>query len=261
MRILVAAMQVPDSRASVRVLADGSGIDPTGLKFVCSPFDEFAIEQAVQIRESGVEVEDIVAVTAGPTEAMGVLRTALAMGADRGIHLAGEHLPLHDEVAIARLMAAAIRRTGMQPDLVLCGRLTIDNDSGELGPALAEFLGMPHVGGVTSLAFDGTGTGVQVRSRGEGGDTIYGGPLPMLLACDRGSVEPRFTPLPAIMKAKKKPVETIPATELADAQGASTAFVGLQPPLPRPACRVIDGTPEEMAIELVRLLHEEAKVI
>ena len=261
MRVLAIAMQVPDSRAVIRVLDDGSGVDPAGLKFVCSPFDEFAVEQAVQIREGGWEVEEIIAFTAGDKGAAGALRTALAMGADRGIHLVGEDLPLHDEVAMARLIAAAIRQADAQPDLVLCGRKTIDNDSGELGPALAEFLGLPHVGGVTGLELDDTAGRARIRRRTDDGEVVLEGDLPMLLTCDKGLVEPRYPALPMIMKAKKKPVDTIDASTLADQSEPSTTFVCLQAPSERPPCRVLDGTPEEMARELVGLLRKEAKVL
>ncbi|MCP3904265.1 MAG: electron transfer flavoprotein subunit beta, partial [Planctomycetes bacterium] len=130
MRILTLAMQVPDSRASIKVAADGSGIDASGLKLVCNPFDEFAVEQAVQLKEKRADVEEIVVLTAGDAGASQVLRTALAMGADRAIHLVGDDLPRHDEIAMARLLAAAIRHTGVDADLVLCGKQTIDNDSG-----------------------------------------------------------------------------------------------------------------------------------
>lgn len=261
MRVLAIAMQVPDSRAVIRVLGDESGIDPSGLKYVCNPFDEFAVEQAVQIREGGWDVAEIIALTAGDHGAAQVLRTALAMGADRGMHLAGDDLPLHDEVAMARLIAAAIHQADVKPDLVLCGKKTIDNDSGELGPALAEFLDLPHVGGVMGLELDDTAGRARIRRRTEDGEIVLEGDLPMLLTCDKGLVEPRYPALPMIMKAKKKPIDTIDATTLGSDDSTATTFVCLQAPPTRPPCRVLDGTPEEMAQELVGLLRDEAKVI
>ncbi len=261
MRLLVVAMQVPDSRAAVRVLEDGSGIDPAGMKFVCSPFDEFAVEQAVQIRERDWDVEEIVVLTAGDASASGVLRTALAMGADRGVHLLGDSLPLHDEIAMARLLAATVKHAGLEPDLVLCGKKVIDNDSGELGPALAEYLGLPHIGGICSLELNDEASRARVHRRMDGGDLVMEVDLPLLLTCDKGLVDPRYPALPMIMKAKKKPVDTIDASTLADQSEPSTTFVCLQAPSERPPCRVLDGTPEEMARELVGLLRKEAKVL
>jgi electron transfer flavoprotein beta subunit len=162
---------------------------------------------------------------------------------------------------MARLIAAAIRQTDAQPDLVLCGKKTIDNDSGELGPALAEFLGLPHVGGVTGLELDDTAGRARIRRGTEDGEVVLEGDLPMLLTCDKGLVEPRYPALPMIMKAKKKPIDTIDATTLAGDAGTATDFVCLQTRPARPACRMLEGTSEEMARELVGLLREEAKVI
>ncbi len=261
MRLLVVAMQVPDSRAVVRVLDDGSGIDPAGVKFVCSPFDEFAVEQAVQIRERDWDVEEIVVLTAGEASATGVLRTALAMGADRGVHLVGDSLPLHDEVAMARLLAATIRHSDLAPDLVLCGKKVIDNDSGELGPALAEYLDLPHVGGICSLELNDEASRARLRRRVDGGDLVMEVDLPLLLTCDKGLVDPRYPALPMIMKAKKKSVDVVDAAAVMDAAGSSTVFDRLQPPQTGGACQMLEGEPAEMARELVRLLHEEAKVI
>jgi electron transfer flavoprotein beta subunit len=261
MRLLVVAMQVPDSRAAIRVLEDGSGIDPAGVKYVCSPFDEFAIEQAVQIRERDWDVEEIVVLTAGDASAAGVLRTALAMGADRGVHLAGDMLPLHDEVAMAGLIAAAVKHAGLDPDLVLCGKKVIDNDSGELGPALAERLDLPHVGGICSLELNDAASRARMRRRVDGGDLVMEADLPLLLTCDKGLVDPRYPALPMIMKAKKKPIDVIDAVDVANNVKSCTVFERLQAPAPRGACRMLEGEPAEMARELVRLLHEEAKVI
>ncbi len=261
MRLLVVAMQVPDSRAAVRVLEDGSGIDPAGMKFVCSPFDEFAVEQAVQIRERDWDVEEIVVLTAGDASASGVLRTALAMGADRGVHLLGDSLPLHDEIAMARLLAATVKHAGLEPDLVLCGKKVIDNDSGELGPALAEYLGLPHIGGICSLELNDEASRARVHRRMDGGDLVMEVDLPLLLTCDKGLVDPRYPALPMIMKAKKKPVDVVDAADVASSAGSCTRFERLQPPNSSGVCQMLEGEPAEMAQELVRLLHEEAKVI
>jgi electron transfer flavoprotein beta subunit len=263
MRILTLAMQVPDSRATITVAPDGSRLEPKGLKLVCNPFDEFAIEQAIRLKESRTDVTEVVTLTVGPPDAVGVLRTALAMGCDRGIHVCADDLPGHDELIIASIAAAAIGRDDAGFELILCGKQAIDNDSGELGPALAELLDLPHIGAVCRLELAEDAGGLRARRRIEGAEEIVEAPLPCLLTCEKGLVEPRYPSLPNIMKAKKKPVETVAVTDLAppDALVPGTALVGLAPPPPRPPCTMIDGEPHEMARELVRRLREEAKVI
>jgi electron transfer flavoprotein beta subunit len=262
MRILTLAIQVPDSRSPISVTSDGSGIETGGVKFVCNPFDEFAVEQAVQISESRSDVTEVVALTIGGPDATGTLRTALAMGADRAIHVVDE-VPARDELELAEILAAAIRRDEAGFDLILCGKQTIDRDAGELGPALAELLGLPHVGAITTLELDDDASTAQVHRRVEGAEEIAEATLPVLLSCEKGLVEPRYPPLPMLIKAKKKPLETVAAADLPGlgALAGGTTLVKLSPPPPRPACTLIDGEPPEMARELVRKLREEAKVI
>lgn len=264
MRILVIVNHVPDSRSAINVVADGSGIELAGVKFVCDPFDEFAVAQSSRLREIRSDVEEIAALTVGPPEAAQTLRTALAMGADRGIHVFDTDLDIRDEILRARVLAAAIAKDGSEFDVILCGKQSIDNDAGELGPALAEFLGWPHIGAVTKLEFAEDGQSVRANRRIEGAEEIVESSLPILITCDKGLIEPRLPTLPNLMKAKKKPVETFSFADLephADAASARTVLDRLQPPSPRPTCRLIDGGPEDMAKKLVRVLHEECKVI
>lgn len=263
MRFLTLVMQVPDSRATIRVSSDCSGIETTGLKFVCNPFDEFAVEQALRFKESRSDVDEVVALTVGAPDSVEALRTALAMGADRGIRISDEALPLNDEILLAEVVAAAIRHSGTDFDLILCGKQTIDNDAGELGPALAEFLGLPHVGAVSRLEMADDASHLKAHRRIEGAEEIVQSPLPALITCEKGLVEPRYPSLPNLIKAKKKPVETVTLAELGDAVALSPRVSGLtlHPPTARPACTMIEGRPDTMARELVRLLHEEAKVV
>ena len=263
MRILIVVKQVPDSRATLSVASDGSGIDKAGVKFVCNPFDEFGAEQAVQLREKRSDVEEIVAVTIGPADAVATLRTALAMGADCGVHIVADESVMHDELYLARALAAAIGRDERGFDLILCGKQGIDNDSGELGPALGECLGWPHIGAIVELELNDAGDHATARRRIEGGVEVVEAGLPVLLTCEKGLVEPRYPSLPNIVKAKKKPVETVEVEALDGMSGVAPAsvFVGLAPPPAREACRMIEGEPAEMAKELVRVLREEAKVV
>jgi electron transfer flavoprotein beta subunit len=262
MRILTLAIQVPDSRSAIHVAADGSGIETTGVKFVCNPFDEFAVEQAVQLKEQRSDVSEIVAITIGPADAAGTLRTALAMGADQAIHVVDDD-PARDELALAELLAAAIGRDEAGFDLVICGKQTIDRDAGELGPALAELLGLPHVGAIVKLEVADDASAARIHRRVEGAEEVVEAALPVLLTCEKGLVEPRYPALPQLIKAKKKPLETIAAADLSSpgALAGGATMVKLAEPPPRPACTIIDGEPDEMARELVRALREEAKVI
>jgi electron transfer flavoprotein beta subunit len=263
MRILTVIKQVPDSNATIKVGADGKGIDPKGVKQVMNPFDEFAVEQAVQLREKGLPVEEIVALVLGGDKAADVLRTALAMGADRGIHLDDPAFVSHDELFLAGAVALAIKQQPEPFDLIITGKQAIDADAGELGPGLAELLGLPHIGVVAS-GLDVTETSVKARRRVEGADEVMECSLPLLMTCEKGLVEPRYPSLPNLMKAKKKPVETITSGDLtgfAELDAARTEILSLEPPPARQACNVVEGEPDEMAREIVRLLREEAKVI
>ncbi|MEK6675366.1 MAG: electron transfer flavoprotein subunit beta, partial [Planctomycetota bacterium] len=151
MRILSIVKQVPDSNATIKGLGDGSGIDQTGLKLVPDPFDEFGIELAVQLREKRSDVTEIVVMTVGPDKAAEALRVALAMGADSAVHLCDAAFQTTDELYLAYLLSAAIRKDSAGFDFVVCGKHNIDLDAGAVGPALAEFLDWPHVGAVTGL--------------------------------------------------------------------------------------------------------------
>jgi len=262
-RILTVVKQVPDSNAAVKVLPDGSGIDPAGLKLVADPFDEFGIELAVQLREKRKDVTEVVVLTVGPEKAAEAMRVALAMGADSGIHVNDPKFETKDELQYAFAAAAAIRKQASPFDLILCGKHNIDLDAGAVGPALAEFLGVPHVGAVTGLEVADDGKKLTARRRIEGAEEVVECDLPALLTIEKGLVEPRYPSLPNLMKAKKKPVQVLTAADLPGASDwpGGLEFVSLAPPPPRPACRFIEGEPEQMAKELVRVLREEAKVV
>jgi electron transfer flavoprotein beta subunit len=262
MRILCVVKRVPDSRATIKVRPDGGGIETGGLKYVCDPFDEFGVAEAVLLKSQRGDVDEVVTMAAGGPETADTLRFCLAMGADRGVHLCDEAVDPRDELALAALLAAAAARAGEGFDLVLCGKQAIDNDAGELGPALAEHLDLPHIGGVTQLTVAEDGSGVQAARRIEGAEEIVEARLPVVVTCEKGLIEPKHPPLPKLMKAKKMPLETTTRADLVDPAAADSPKPSrLTPPPPRPACRVIDGEPPEMARELVRLLREEAKVL
>ena len=263
LRILSIVKQVPDSNASIKVLADGSGIDKQGVKLVPDPFDEFGIELALQLREKRGDVSEVVAMTLGPDKAAEALRVALAMGADSGVHINDAKFESYNECFAACVLAEAIKKDADGFELILCGKYNIDLDAGAVGPALAEFLGIPHVGAVTGLEVSEDGKRFTARRRIEGAEEVVECDFPALLTIEKGLVEPRYPSLPNLMKAKKKPVKVLTSADIPgeDASGAGTDFESLAPPPPRPACKMMKGEPEEMAKELVRVLREEAKVL
>jgi len=266
MKVLVLAKHVPESTATIKVKPDGSGIEPAGVKFVMNPFCEFAVEAALQFKEknaaAGVE---ITVLTLGPAAAVEVIRTAYAMGVDNGIHLFDPLFDGLDELATARVIAAAVKDGGFE--LILAGKHAIDYDSGQVGPALAEFLGIPHVGAVTGIQWGADFKAATVRRRIEGAEEVVEIRLPALLTIDKGLCEPRYPSLPGLMKAKKRPVDTRNAAALGlsaadlSRENLGTWMGQFAPPPPRAAGRKLAGEPAEMARELVRILREEEKLI
>ncbi len=255
--------QVPDSNASIKVLPDGSGIDTSGVKLVLDPFDEFGVELAVQLREKRSDVSEVVALTLGPDKAKEALRVALAMGADSGIHINDPAFESHNELFAAHVIAEAVRKDEQGFDLIVCGKYNIDLDAGAVGAALAEFLDLPHVGALQGLEISDDGKHFTARRRIEGAEEVVECDLPALLTLEKGFVVPRYPSLPNLMKAKKKPVKVLTSAELTGDESLkdATAFESLAPPPPRPECKLIEGEPEVMARELVRVLREEAKVV
>jgi len=161
------------------------------------------------------------------------------------------------------VMAEAIKKDADGFDIVLCGKYNIDLDAGAVGPALAEFLGWPHVGAVVALDIAEDGTSFTARRRIEGAEEVVECDLPAVLTIEKGLVEPRYPSLPNLMKAKKKPVAVLTSADIPgeNASESGTDFLAVEPPPPRPECHMIEGEPEDMAKELARVLREEAKVI
>lgn len=264
MKILVLIKLVPDSTTPIKIRPDGEDIERAGVKMGVNPFDEFAIELAVQIREKRGDVQQITALTVGPTAAATALQTALAIGADDAIHLQDAAFDKLDELQQAGLIAAVVKGLGF--DLVLRGKQEIDLDSGALGPALAEFLDLPHVGAVTKFELAADGKSFTAHRRVEGAEEVVEVGLPALLTAEKGLVEPRYPSLPNLMKAKKKPVRVVtkadvPGFDEAVGRAGGTEMHRLEPPPQRPPGKVLKGEPEQVVPELVRLLREEAKAI
>jgi electron transfer flavoprotein beta subunit len=267
MKIVVCAKQVPATESRLSLTADGRDITRSGLSFVVNPYDEFAVEEALQIKER-LGTGDVTVLSLRPhTEQRPeeALRTCLAMGADRAILLSDPAFDGGDSLTAAVVLATAIRR--MPFDLLLFGKQAVDDDGGTVGIQVAELLGIPHVAVVNKLNLAAGARSILAHRQIEGGIEVVEASLPALITCQKGLNEPRYPSLPGIMKAKQKPLEvwnreTVGlALEAVGAAGAKLNIVRLEPPPARPAGRMITGDAATAVKELVRLLHEEAKVI
>jgi electron transfer flavoprotein beta subunit len=250
MKIAVCVKRVPDSEARVKIGADGKSLDEAGVKFVMNPYDEFAVEEALRRKEKAGAGE-VAVLCLGPAAAQETIRTALAMGADRGILLQADKIPA-DPFEVAKAIAAELKSTSW--DLILFGRMAIDDYNHQVGPLVAELLGLPCVTTVSHLEIEGS-KGVAEREI-EGGIEVVEFPLPAVLTADKGLNEPRYPALKGIMAAKKKPLEVKPV----QVGGGSLDVVALTPPPERKAGRIV-GEGVGAVPELIRVLREEAKVL
>jgi electron transfer flavoprotein beta subunit len=248
MKILVALKQVPDTETKIKVAADGRSLDSTDVKWITGPYDEYALEEAIRIREAGGG--EVVAISVGGESARDVLRNALALGADSAVLLKGQ--PGEDPLAVARMLAGYAEGKGF--DLVLMGNKGIGGDNSSVGPMLAEILGWGQANVVVKLeAKDGH---FCAEREIEGGLEVVAGPLPAVVTAQKGLNEPRYASLKGIMAAKKKTIEELEAS--APAPSMATAALALPPA--RPDGRRLEGEPPAQAMELMNLLKDEAKV-
>jgi len=244
MKIAVCIKRVPDSETRVKIASNGKSLDEAGVKFVLNPYDEFAVEE-------GLRRGEVTVVCLGPAAAQETIRTALAMGADRGVLLQTDAAPA-DGFVTAQALAAELQPGGW--DLILFGKMAIDDYNQQVGPMVAELLGLPCVTAVAHLEIDGQ-KGVAEREI-EGGIEVVEFPLPAVITADKGLNEPRYPALKGIMAAKKKPLEVKPVQLGAGA----IEVVALTPPPERKEGKIVGEGPGAVP-ELVRLLREEAKVL
>jgi electron transfer flavoprotein beta subunit len=259
MKILVAIKQVPDTATQVKVAAGGKAIDTTGITWIVSPYDEFAVEEALRIKEKRGQGE-VVIVCLGPERAKEALRSCLAMGCDRAIHVNDPALADADTLTTARVLAAVVKQE--QAQLVLCGRQAIDDDMGAVPAQLAEVLGWPSVAWIMEEGVDADGKTVRVARQVEGGLEVFDVPLPAIVSAQKGLNEPRYPTLKGIMGAKKKEIKDLKAGDLGlSVEPPQLSLVGLEALPPRPPGRIIQGDVPTAVKELVRALREDAKAI
>ncbi|MDA8233053.1 MAG: electron transfer flavoprotein subunit beta/FixA family protein [Magnetospirillum sp.] len=249
MKVLVAVKRVVDYNVKIRVKADGSGVETANVKFSMNPFDEIAVEEAVRMKEAG-KIGEIVVVSMGPAAAQETIRTALAMGADRGILVQtdDELQPL----AVAKLLKAVVEKEG--PGLVILGKQAIDDDSNQTGQMLAALLGWPQ-GTFASKVVVGDG-GVDVTREVDGGLETVGLALPAVVTTDLRLNEPRYASLPNIMKAKKRPIDMLTPAGLGVDTAPRLVTLKVEEPPRRKA-----GVKVASVAELVDKLKNEAKVL
>lgn len=249
MNVLVLIKAVADSEAVIKPAADGKSVALDGISWVISPYDEYALEEALRQRDADGSGE-VVAVGFGGDDVPKVLRNALAIGADRAIHIKGTQSL--DPLATAKVLAAAVK--GLSYDVILCGKQAIDHDHHAVGVMTAELLDIPSVSVVTKI--ERSGATLKIEREVEGGVEVVETSMPCLLTCNKGLNEPRYASLKGIMAAKKKPID-----ELAAADAASQIEVlSIQSRPPRQPGEVL-GTGVDAVPVLVKKLQEEAKVL
>ena len=264
MNIIVCLKQVPDTETQIKIGPDGKSIVEDDIKWIINPYDEFGVEEALRIKEKfGGEVT---VVGLGPKRVTESIRTALAMGADKGILINDPDLEGSDSLSIAKALAAAIK--DLDFDIIFTGQRGVDNDNGLVGAALAEFLRIPQISVVVKVEVAEDGKTLKAHRPVEGRSLVIESSLPVLITAQKGLNEPRYASLPGIMKAKKKPLEEKSLNDMGldpseYGEGATKVKITeLTPPPQREAGKIVEGeTPEQKAAELARLLREEAKVL
>ena len=248
MNILVGISRVPDTATKIIIGADGKSIDEKGVKFIINPYDEFALEEGLRLKEKYGGT--VVTITVGPEASKEVIRSALAMGADRAVLIKTEGF--FDSFFAAKNIANYAKQ--FNPDIIFFGRQSVDFDSLMVPAMVAEFLGLPAITIVSKLTIDGTK--VVAERDVVGGKEIVETTLPCVISAQKGLNEPRYPKLPDILKAKSKPIEEIIPEQLEP----KVEILGMEIPLRARKNKIVGDSDQEIA-EIVKLLHEDAKVI
>jgi len=250
MKIVVCMKRVPDTEAKIRIDASGKAIETTGFEFVPNPYDEYAVEEAVKLKEK-IAGSEIVVLTIGPKDSATQMRKLLSMGADRGVLLLADTANL-DSWSTARLLADALKT--IEHNVIFMGKLATDTYDFSIGAQLGQMLGLPVVTQI--VKFTENGGKVICEREVEGAKEVVEVSLPAIFTAEKGLNEPRYPKLPDIMKAKKKPIEeravTLPPSKI--------TFVKMDYPPSRPPGKIV-GTGVEAVPALINLLKNEAKII
>lgn len=262
-KALVLIKQTPDTESKIKIAGDQKSIDTGDVKYIINPYDEFAIEEALQIKEKSGGCE-VVVVSVGDEKVRELIIKGLAMGGDRGLLIGNEGLDGLDSLGIARVLAAVIKAE--KPDIVLCGKQAIDDDNMHVGTMVAELLAWPHVNVVNKLTLSGT-TATAEREVEGGQVEAYEFSLPAVIGANKSLNSPRYASLPGIMKAKKKPLDKKAVSDFgldaAKLKSDTKAVIeGYSYPPQKPPGKVFKGEDVEVMVDkVVKLLREEAKVL
>ncbi|THB72383.1 MAG: electron transfer flavoprotein beta subunit/FixA family protein [Desulfobacteraceae bacterium] len=256
MKIFVCVKHVPDTAATIKVAGD-TGFEDADIKFIANPYDEFGIEEAVSIKES--QGGEVVIVTVGGESAPDTIRGALAMGADRAIHVEIDSQFLDAELT-AQALKAAIEADGA-PELIFTGKGSVDTESFQTPYRLARLFGMPVVNEVSALEVNG-GKALATRESGAGEKQVLEMALPCVVGATKGLNEPRYPKFPDIMKAKKKEIKAMGLSDLGvDESAAKVTLVKMEPVPERSQARMLEGSVDDQVTELIRVLKEDEKVL
>lgn len=257
MNIFVSMKRTFDTEEKITI-ADGR-VNEEGAEFIINPYDEYAIEEAIQVRDK--HGGEVTVVTVGNEDAEKELRTALAMGCDKAVLInIEEDVEEQAQYTTAKVLAEYLK--DKNPDLILAGNVAIDGGSGQVGPRVAELLGIPYVTTITKLDIDGDK--VTIVRDVEGDEEVIETSLPLLVTAQQGLNEPRYPSLPGIMKAKKKPLDELELDDLdldEDDVAAKTKTIEIFLPPKREAGKILQGEIADQVKELVQLLRSEAKVV
>ncbi|MGD9681478.1 MAG: electron transfer flavoprotein subunit beta [Candidatus Obscuribacterales bacterium] len=257
MKIAVCVKSVPDTETNIKIAADKKNIDLNGVRFITSPYDEFAVEEALKLKEK--HGGETVVISAGGAEVTDVLRDCLARGIDTAIHINDPELQWLDPLSTGKVLAAAIKDGGY--DIILCGQQGVGGDNNQVPAILAELLDLPQATVVVKLEVDGGN--FKAEREIEGAHEFVEGPLPAVISAQKGLNEPRYPSIKGVMAARRKTIETKDAEALG-VKGQITRLVSVKSmdmPPERPQGKKIEGDPETQAKTLVGLLRNEAHVL
>jgi electron transfer flavoprotein beta subunit len=242
-----------------KITISGGKINDDGAEFIINPYDEYAVEEAIQVRDA--HGGEVTVISVGGEDAEKQLRTALAMGADKAVLINTEDdVENGDQFTTSKIISEYLK--DKNPDLIIGGNVAIDGGSGQVGPRVAELLNIPYVTTITKLEI--VGTTVKIVRDVEGDSEVIETTLPLLVTAQQGLNEPRYPSLPGIMKAKKKPLDELELDDLdleEDDVAAKTKTIEIYLPAQKEAGRILNGDLSDQVKELVQLLHTEAKVV
>lgn len=260
MNILVFVKRVPDTESKIRIDQQSKSIIEEGLNFIISPYDEYAMEEALRLREA--QGGKVTAVSVGTKEAQVILKKCLAMGADEATLIRDDSGEIYDSLRIAKIIAQAVKQKFSDPHLLLFGKQSVGADNAQVPSMVAEMLGMPQANVVTKLEIEGN-KGTAYREI-EGASEKVSFPLPAVVSAQKGLNEPRYETLKGIMMAKRKQIPEISLQDLGRKEEdlvPQLEIIRMSPPPAREAGKVIEDEPSQAAKKLVEFLRQEAKII